>query len=42
LDLLDRAEARLREGDWVGFGAALEELRILLQDLERSGGGSGR
>jgi uncharacterized membrane protein (UPF0182 family) len=42
LDLLAEAEARLREGDWAGFGAALAELRALLQDLERSGGGGGR
>lgn len=33
LELLDRAEARLREGDWTGFGAALEELRSLLREL---------
>jgi uncharacterized membrane protein (UPF0182 family) len=36
LDLLDEAEARLREGDWSGFGQALEELRALLRSL--SGG----
>jgi hypothetical protein len=33
LDVLERAEARLREGDWPGFGAALDELRALLQQL---------
>ncbi|NNK63699.1 MAG: COG1615 family transporter, partial [Gemmatimonadetes bacterium] len=36
LDLLDAAEARLRAGDWAGFGDALERLRRLL----RSDGGS--
>lgn len=38
LDLLERAETRAREGDWQGFGEALEELRALLQRL-RSGAG---
>jgi len=32
LSLLDRAEARLRAGDYAGFGAALEELRQLLRN----------
>lgn len=36
LGLLDRAEERLRQGDWAGFGAALDELRELL----RQGGGN--
>jgi uncharacterized membrane protein (UPF0182 family) len=36
LDLLDRAEQHLRDGDWAGFGAALGELRTLLRNL--SGG----
>ncbi len=39
LDLLDQAEARLRQGDWTGFGQALEELRSLLQSASGSGGG---
>ncbi len=40
LDLLDQAETRLRDGDWTGFGEALEELRTLLRTLsEGSGGG---
>lgn len=39
LDLLDRAEGRLRAGDWQGFGEALAELRALLQRLGRGGGG---
>lgn len=30
LDLLDRAEELLREGDWAGFGEALQQLRELL------------
>jgi uncharacterized protein len=34
LDLLERAEARLRVGDWAGYGRALEELRALLHELE--------
>ena len=38
LGLLDRAEARLRQGDWAGFGQALRELRALLD----SAGGPGR
>ena len=38
LDLLDRAEERLREGDWAGFGAALQELRDLLQNISGTGG----
>jgi hypothetical protein len=37
LDLLETAETRAREGDWQGFGDALEELRVLLQRLERGG-----
>ena len=39
LELLDRAEARLRQGDWPGFGQALEELRTFLLNLDRPGGG---
>ncbi|HUE76956.1 MAG TPA: UPF0182 family protein [Longimicrobiales bacterium] len=31
IELLDRAEARLREGDWAGYGRLLEELRAVLQ-----------
>jgi len=37
LDLLDEAESRLREGDWSGFGTALEELRVLLRTLSAGG-----
>ena len=36
LDLLRRAEARLREGDWLGFGTALQELEDLLERLDRA------
>lgn len=36
LDLLDLAEARLRAGDWSGFGEALGRLRTLLRN---AGGG---
>jgi hypothetical protein len=36
LELLDLAEARLRAGDWAGFGEALARLRALL-----GGGGAG-
>ncbi|MGW8266946.1 MAG: UPF0182 family protein [Longimicrobiales bacterium] len=38
LDLLDRAEERLRNGDWAGFGVALEELRALLGRVSGTGG----
>jgi uncharacterized membrane protein (UPF0182 family) len=38
LELLERADTRAREGDWEGFGAALDELRALLQQLQSSGG----
>lgn len=38
LDLLDRAESRLRDGDYEGFGQALSDLRALLRQL--SGGGA--
>lgn len=38
LDLLERAEANAREGDWQGFGVALDELRDLLERLEGDGG----
>jgi uncharacterized membrane protein (UPF0182 family) len=41
LDLLNRAEARLRAGDWEGYGRALEELRSLLERLNRPGTGGG-
>lgn len=34
LTLLERAEARAREGDWEGYGQALEELRLLLQQFQ--------
>jgi uncharacterized protein len=40
LRLLDQAESRLREGDWTGFGEALERLRRLLRDAT-GGGDSG-
>lgn len=38
LELLDRAEERLRDGDWAGFGEALERLREVLRG---AGGGEG-
>jgi uncharacterized protein len=37
LDLLERAEVRLRAGDWTGYGRALDELRALLEELNRQG-----
>ena len=39
LEALNRAEERLREGDWQGFGIALEELRLLLEGVVRLPGG---
>ena len=36
LDLLRYAEGRLREGDWPGFGTALEELEDLLERLSQA------
>ena len=39
LDLLERAEARLREGDWAGYGRMLEELRTVLENANRGSGG---
>ena len=35
LNLLEKAEASAQEGDWSGFGEALEELRLLLEQLNR-------
>lgn len=37
LSLLDRAEARLRDGDFAGFGEALDELRSLLGRISPGG-----
>lgn len=34
LSLLDEAEERARQGDWQGFGEALEELRSLLESIQ--------
>jgi uncharacterized protein len=33
LRLLERADERMRAGDWQGYGAALAELRALLEGL---------
>jgi len=41
LRILDRAEERLRAGDFAGFGQALEELRRALESFSRGGGSSG-
>jgi hypothetical protein len=38
LDLLEGAEERLRQGDWAGFGEALERLRTLLREMTARGG----
>jgi uncharacterized protein len=38
LELLEQAEERLREGDFAGFGRALEELRTLLRQAAPGGG----
>jgi uncharacterized membrane protein (UPF0182 family) len=40
LQLLHLAESRLRDGDWPGFGAALQELGDLLERLSRTPSGS--
>jgi uncharacterized membrane protein (UPF0182 family) len=40
LELLDEAERRLRDGDWTGFGEALNELRAFLRAYS-SGAGEG-
>ena len=37
LDLLEEAESRAREGDWQGFGEALDRLRALLRRIETGG-----
>jgi len=37
LGLLEQAEARAREGDWQGFGEALDRLRTMLQGLQSGG-----
>ena len=42
LELLNRAEERLRRGDWTGFGEALRELRALLERTGSSGPSPGR
>jgi uncharacterized protein len=34
LELLDRAERRLRQGDFAGFGNDLRELRRILEEME--------
>ena len=38
LDALERAEERLREGDWLGFGDGIEELREILSGQVEGGG----
>ncbi len=40
LDLLDRAQERLRAGDWAGYGEALAGLRALLERMEQQRGGN--
>ena len=42
LEILNRAEDRLRQGDWQGFGVALEELKALLRSLGPESGDPGR
>jgi hypothetical protein len=39
LDLLDRAQERLRSGDWAGYGQALDQLRALLERLQQDSSG---
>jgi uncharacterized protein len=38
LEVLERADARLRAGDWAGYGRAMDELRQLLLQANRQGG----
>jgi hypothetical protein len=38
LSALERAEARLRTGDWEGFGEGIEELRTILRGELNTGG----
>jgi uncharacterized protein len=38
LDHYDRALERLKAGDWAGFGAELDQLRVALEALEPPGG----
>ncbi len=39
LDLLDRAQDRLRNGDWAGYGQALDQLRALLERMQQDSTG---
>ena len=39
LQLMDRAEERLRAGDWAGYGRIMDELRSLLERGSGEGGG---
>ncbi len=41
LDALDRAQERLRAGDWAGYGQALEELRRILEAVNGAGAPTG-
>jgi uncharacterized protein len=38
LDIIERADSRLRAGDWAGYGQAMDELRMLLENLSRQAG----
>jgi uncharacterized protein len=35
LEIIERADNRLRAGDWAGYGRAMDELRALLEGLNR-------
>ncbi len=37
LEILERADDRLRAGDWAGYGRAMDELRGLLQRINQQG-----
>lgn len=41
LELLETAERRLRDGDWAGYGRALDELRQLLERADGAAPGAG-
>jgi uncharacterized membrane protein (UPF0182 family) len=41
LDLLERAQDRIRNGDWAGYGELMDQLRELLEHWSRATGEAG-